>query len=1167
MATENLFKNETKIEELDEKYDFKISEPEIKKLLAHLQKIELAAGEKMSKSEKKILSDDITETFNRLDTAAAERETVLNILKAKPHTIYQNSFGGGLYIPKIESIISEIDEALDDYYENTEDQVEKVDTEEEVREEGSIQEPLDVEKKAETTPEDIELSINTSIIEYAGTKAALVESESLETKLQTKDNTETNEPEQEHPTLNDQQRSLLPGAANENTLDAALRNNKNVPKPTSKPELPPENNLLEEGTLLTYNSAIKNLIESPDKETKAHFKKEHSDLIRNLKETLLTKKQDEGDAATDEFISKQQENIVDLIRPIHTNGTKQGAVLLRTLKTDLQQLDTYKSTYIPEKTKNEDSAEFKPIDFDAILTHENKAILETNPDLFGKVRAAIDTYNQNISSDVESNDIKKSFEAIQELQNEFIVYRETHTDKKPEKSGESAVFKRIALGDPTDPFYVSPENKGIMENTGFIIQIAEAVNTYNSLVDSQAKTEDIEEALKKIEGLRSKFNEYTDPKFKKPKATQPPVGKKLAVHQINDKYYDYADYNKHVDRNSDKTDPEYKGYSAVRTYHDNDFEDTEEISKRIEKDGLYEKSKKKQPSAKPKNTVPAPEATPVTPAAETKPEPTAIPAPEVVPTPTPEDTETELFFTVEGKDYSKIAEDEGFDTWFTNISNIIKTEGIFIKDEIKDLDAWYQKYQESIPYAKKLNTIYEDIKKTEGQNGITLRATEIKIDSLLFNLYRNGDEAKEKIDKVFSDFEESKKKETEVERLKKSDELRTKISTQRSRHGKTRDLRTDEVKTLLETRGEENTRENIEELIVFLQDMDNNYSFYANQNENVRDDMMYVYKKYTAAKEKAVKEKSNGEKSVKKLGWLSRLTSRINASWPSDVDAVDYSNTTDLIRKVRSLNLVDRKDGSMTGAITNKAKMSNLIAFCNGQKELLIEHLQNPQSNKEAEFTEAEDKELLKLFDSMMKTFTESKYRGGDAKAKAERVLEKRETIPETEIESIKSSTEILFDDTEERELFETEATAQVYRAALVNLYSELTKFPKTGKNVTKLVELETRYNLIKDTLKEHDDSDGTTKMNLDKVSLKLKELSIKHTDKDTYKELSGSFKNYDDIINSPLTKKADKITYVNELITALEAIKAKSGSKIVQNYILNGTIKKYQEVLAALNK
>ena len=254
--------------------------------------------------------------------------------------------------------------------------------------------------------------------------------------------------------------------------------------------------------------------------------------------------------------------------------------------------------------------------------------------------------------------------------------------------------------------------------------------------------------------------------------------------------------------------------------------------------------------------------------------------------------------------------------------------------------------------------------------------------------------------------------------------------------------------------------------------------------------------------------------------------------------------------------------------VNNQNKMISLIAFCRGQTGLLIEHVQNPKSNKEAVLDD-EQKEMLELFDSMMKTFTESKYRGEEARLKAEKILKTIGSLSKSEseidqTETIKSTKEILFDDTEEILVFEREAKAQVYREALTKLDGELGKFSKTGKDVEKLKSLDSRLNQIKKVLTEVGD-ESTDGLNLKKVGLKIDELTLRHVNKDVYKNLSDNFPTYERIIMSPEVKKEDKITYVDELLAALEKHRADKTNTMIQNAVLNDTIEKYKKVLTSI--
>ena len=224
-----------------------------------------------------------------------------------------------------------------------------------------------------------------------------------------------------------------------------------------------------------------------------------------------------------------------------------------------------------------------------------------------------------------------------------------------------------------------------------------------------------------------------------------------------------------------------------------------------------------------------------------------------------------------------------------------------------------------------------------------------------------------------------------------------------------------------------------------------------------------------------------------------------------------------------------------------------------------------PESKKEEELDDHQ-KELLKLFDGMIKTYSESKYRGKDARQKAAEILNTdiEEGSPVSgSAEPTEASMESLFEDGYEMEEIERQATKQVYRDALTDLGVELGKFSSSKKDLEKVKQLSARFDEIRRVLENVGD-DETDLFNLKKVNIAVEDMRLKHVNKDSYEDLSKAFPIWDRIIASPDIKKPKKEEYVNELLAALKKLEVKSKTT-AQKSILNVMIGRYTKILKAL--
>jgi hypothetical protein len=704
------------------------------------------------------------------------------------------------------------------------------------------------------------------------------------------------------------------------------------------------------------------------------------------------------------------------------------------------------------------------------------------------------------------NALRNDFDLLEEqrifikTENKKIKKNEGEKTKEKKSEKKESGFKPIDLLSQLTLKTIAV----LKTNPELLDTIIETVAKYNKQIDANATKKTIRQTLNRIEELREMSKSYVRA-FEEKNAT---------------------------DNKKDKKD------NRVQTTNTADFND--EAEKYAAKHG----KRKKVPG----KVVPPEKTTASVGKVETKEK-------EVTEDKETKDEEVRMFYTEEGHDYHEISNDIQFNTWLESIEKSIIKTGNTVESEIKSLDDWYQEYQEALPYMEKLNKIFEGIEEEVGNDKIKKIASKEKIADLLYEIHTSGKRGKDKIDAIFTEYQKSIELMEKMLELEETKNLAVKIKAERTRGSEIRELTSNQVKTILESRGAKNTEKNIDEMVDFLEDMRDNYvKKYANKNENVTGDMGNVYSKYNFSKQK----KSGG---VFKKFLLSMPGSGL---FVKDKGPVDYQNVKDMIVKVRDLNLVDRKTGNEDKKRENEARMEKLIAFTKGQKiDFLIEHIQNPSSNK-AETLDLEQKEMLKLFDSMYQTFTTSKYRGEEAKAEAEKLLSSNTgiTVELDTIEEPKEVLETLFTSNKEEYLtFENEAILQITREALTKLKADLTKFPKTGKNIAEWTRISNKFTEIKTTL-ESLGEDTESDLDLKTALLQVEDLEMRHINKDVYKDLSANFVKYEKIINSPDRTVEVKKVYINDLLEALKKHRAKKTNTKVQNGVLDDTIKRYEQVL-----
>lgn len=521
--------------------------------------------------------------------------------------------------------------------------------------------------------------------------------------------------------------------------------------------------------------------------------------------------------------------------------------------------------------------------------------------------------------------------------------------------------------------------------------------------------------------------------------------------------------------------------------------------------------------------------------------------------------EIKIFTMKEGEDYSEIGEDKGFDKWIANIDKSLRSEKTDLTSEVKDVKGWYKEYQETIPYIEKLNTVFEYLKNNT-RDDVELLAAQNKVDDLIYRIHKEEAVAKNKINTMFESYEKSKDNKKKLEEYKKREDLKEVLEKSKNKGGvSARKITSDQIKQVLESRGEENTVENLNELTNFLEDFQDNYKFYSSgTKEGQENSMRYAYNKYIATGRKHIEPK--------KINFLEKLKGRLIASLPKNIDDQDkYNHFISMTKTIRSFDLVDRLDGNKNKAQENKQKMSDLIDFCKNNADILDKYLTNKSDVDIAEIEANPDQK--KLFDTavnLFKTYTQGKYRTPEARAKAEKILSgdldfDESSVSEPTIETLYSITPL------EREMFETNAKLSINKKNLTEISSEIESLSKlkTEAERSELEKIHKRFGVVKSVLEKI--GGDSEKNELKTIELKLSVLRLKNINTKKLKELSDSFPTYEYILSSTEMTTKEKTGYIEELVKELKKHRENKENTLVQNTQLDAIIEKYQKVLKSI--
>ena len=958
--------------------------------------------------------------------------------------------------------------------------------------------------------------------------------------------------------------------------DVEVEVGKKVKSFNSLSELKAEDlNIEKEPELSTYDSW--SLLLSEDITKRGDFMKEHANIVKDLITKIKEKKEKETTENYNNFIKNHIENLNKLISKIQSYGidpvkgesVEKRAVFLNTLKNDLYQIKNI-DKYLEEKAENEkiDIEKEKTQDILEKLSNyqsiknEIKSFIEKldgkrTKKLKNSVIEFINTNKEKISiliSHIHKEGVKGDAKKLGELKNNLELLKKLEIylndkTKKPEINNEANDSKKDdELIEQKNPEQAPEQN---INNVKRMIILSERTSAFKKInLSEEFDFRDI--------GILDTY----------------PDLKKDFLSAIEE-------YNQSIDNNAEGKE-KFDLFNKV-----NDLREEWLLKKSEFIRGLPEKDVKTKPKHTPKmnmnedSDIPKKYAFATT---ETRRPPLSrsIPLTETAPVTTetvgaePETeaeeiedgfkdnrVEMEDIFTLDnGKDYESILEDKNFDEWFKKTYEMLKSIGKNTIHEVKDIEVWYKKYQEALPFQEKLKEILSDVEKGD-VDVVQKMMSKKKIDVLLFELYMDKNNIKEEIENIYNIYQQNKYNAEQIKKIESIFKAKEEIKKEKSK-SILKDLTYKDVGSLLELEeSEQLIEENMSDLYHFLKDMSENYDFYSSgvKAENQDSERIDILRRSILS--------SNKEGG--KIGGVKRFFTKLVPNFLTKVNSEDINIFSPRIKELRKLNLVDRKDGNKTRTLKNKESMNNLLNLLGSKTGILIKMIQNPDDKDFVRNNfgslNIDEENALNAFKSMYKVFSETKYMSKEAKDRANKIFEREDDLLKEDIDSPKPVHELLVDvDTkDEVEALRKAAEYEVFSGDLNNINIDIDKLLKKPKieNISEIKSLADRLNRIITNINKTGVEVDLLKIK--KAELKLLELEIKYIDKNNFKELSNLSKSYDILLKSTETTNSKKKEYLTEFLKSLNAQKDSRKNTSLQNKILGGIIKKYQDILNSL--
>lgn len=424
------------------------------------------------------------------------------------------------------------------------------------------------------------------------------------------------------------------------------------------------------------------------------------------------------------------------------------------------------------------------------------------------------------------------------------------------------------------------------------------------------------------------------------------------------------------------------------------------------------------PIGKPLNT--AAETTPTTPATPTFPTsrpplpfPPIFTRPPAVPPPLPRGLLFEEIITIPDDVPLDVQGDKEFDAWYVAISEKFKARE-YLPGSVPDRDLLdlYAQYKEQAPLLKKIQESLKigDLDKGLGirtENLDTYRVDQLRhsaFEKLQYSLYEKGEEAEDAINRIFEAIQKTKEYSNEIKGL----EARLKAQEKILALNKNRKIDGQDAAAAVEEDQGAFIQENIAGIEAFIEDMKNNFTFYAEAAKSLKADGAQdkIYDRYAAVR---------GRDSTKheKIGLLGRLNTRL-WGWTSKLfpkkavqkvwDGISGQGTLkrqeekdkfwDMIDVMKKHRLVPQQTGSkfQEGAIAQATTNVNLLQQFIGIKF----------HNQRNEITPVNEELATKMFSELYNAYFNAKTQSTEYQRFARRqVKEAKEFIEEDKAEVV----------------------------------------------------------------------------------------------------------------------------------------------------------------------
>lgn len=395
--------------------------------------------------------------------------------------------------------------------------------------------------------------------------------------------------------------------------------------------------------------------------------------------------------------------------------------------------------------------------------------------------------------------------------------------------------------------------------------------------------------------------------------------------------------------------------------------------------------------------------------ATTTPTPNPTPAPTPTPTPAaPRSLRFEEVVIMPVDVPTAIADDIGFNEWFEDIEQIFNQRNYeaagAAQHTLEHFHAFYQEQEATLKVTRDLLA--------EGRldKALGIKAENLDKDALddfrenvfqkiQYSLFEKGESARQSLDQIIRSVEKAKRNEKEIKDLENRVKTREKVL----KLGRREKVSTEDAIELNEESKKEFIQTNIDFIEDFLEDMQNNFVFYAKGAENLKADNAQddVYDRYKGAHGK---DTSRSEK----LGLLSRAKARIKAQlgrinifrnksvFNEMSERQEGKNQFwNLLKILRENNLVPPQQGTKF--------REGAIVQANEKMMILRKYIDETFNARPSSLSVKDREDSKKLFEALYQAQTHNKTQSMEYQRKARDTarVEEKEMPPETVEEEV----------------------------------------------------------------------------------------------------------------------------------------------------------------------